>query len=74
VLHALARGVELHELPLAELRSVSPLIGEDVYAALALDSTLGSKSQIGGTAPARVAEALAAARESISYEPSGAGE
>ena len=66
VLHALARGAELHELPLAELRSVSPLIDQDVYDALTLDATLASKSQAGGTAPARVAEALAAARASIS--------
>ena len=66
VLRALSRGAELHELPLEELRAVSPLIGEDVYDALTLDATLASKSQAGGTAPARVAEALAAARASIS--------
>ena len=66
VLHALSRGAELHELPLEELRSLSPLIDEGVYDALTLDSTLASKSQTGGTSPARVAEALAAARESIS--------
>jgi argininosuccinate lyase len=65
VLRALSRGAELHELPLAELRAASPLIGEDVYDALTLDSTLASKSQTGGTAPARVAEALAAARASL---------
>ena len=66
VLRALSRGAELHELPLEELRAVSPLIGEDVYDALTLDATLASKSQAGGTAPARVAEALTAARASIS--------
>jgi argininosuccinate lyase len=65
VLRAVARGAELHELPLAELQAVSPLIEPDVYDALTLDSTLASKSQTGGTAPARVAEALAAARESV---------
>ena len=65
VLHAISRGAELHELPLEELRAVSPLFDEDVYDALTLDSTLASKSQAGGTAPARVAEALAAARASI---------
>jgi argininosuccinate lyase len=65
VLRALSRGAELHELPIEELRAVSPLIGEDVYDALTLDSTLASKSQTGGTAPARVAEALAAARASL---------
>jgi argininosuccinate lyase len=66
VLHALARGLELHELPLEELRAVSPLIGADVYDALTLEATLASKSQPGGTSPERVAEALAAARQSIS--------
>ena len=65
VLRALARGADLHELPLEELRAVSPLIEEDVYDALALDATLASKSQTGGTAPARVAEALEAARASL---------
>jgi argininosuccinate lyase len=65
VLHAITRGVELHELPLEEFATFSPLIGEDVYAALALEQTLATKSQTGGTSPARVAEALAAARESL---------
>ncbi len=65
VLHALARGVELHELPLAELREFSPLISEEVYDALALDQTLATKAQTGGTSPARVAEALQAARQSL---------
>ena len=58
--------MELHELPLGELRAVSPLIGADVYEALTLDATLASKSQAGGTSPERVAEALSAARASIS--------
>jgi argininosuccinate lyase len=66
VLYALEHGWELHELDLAELRRFSPLVGEDVYAALSLEQTLASKSQTGGTAPARVNEALAAARASLS--------
>ncbi|MCA1613883.1 MAG: argininosuccinate lyase [Acidobacteria bacterium] len=65
VLHALARGLELHELPFDEMRALSPVVAEDVYDALSLDSTLASKSQAGGTSPARVAEALAAARASL---------
>jgi argininosuccinate lyase len=65
VLHAIARGVELHELPLEEFATFSPLIGEDVYDALALEQTLATKSQTGGTSPARVAEALATARASL---------
>jgi argininosuccinate lyase len=66
VLRGLSEGLELHELELEELREMSPLVGEDVYDALSLESTLGTKSQAGGTAPARVAEALAAARASLS--------
>ncbi|MDQ3754192.1 MAG: argininosuccinate lyase, partial [Acidobacteriota bacterium] len=66
VLRAVEIKIELHELPLAEMQAVSPLIGEDVYAALTLEQTLSTKAQIGGTAPARVAEALNAARKSLS--------
>ena len=62
VLHALSKGLELHELELEELKEFSPLVGEDVYDALSLEQTLATKSRTGGTAPERVAEALAAAR------------
>jgi argininosuccinate lyase len=62
VLRAIERGVELDCLPLGEMRAISPLIEEDVYAALSLEQTLATKAQTGGTAPARVAEALACAR------------
>ncbi|HEX3559869.1 MAG TPA: argininosuccinate lyase [Pyrinomonadaceae bacterium] len=65
VLHGLEKGLELHELELEELRGFSPLVSEDVYEALSLERTLASKSQTGGTSPARVAEALAAARASL---------
>ena len=65
VLRAIELGVELGELPLAEMRAVSPLVADDVGAALTLERTLATKSQTGGTAPARVAEALAAARDSL---------
>jgi len=65
VVHAMERGVELQGLPLEDLRSVSPLIDEDVFEALSLDRTLGTKSQAGGTSPSRVSEALAAARQRL---------
>ncbi|HYO63920.1 MAG TPA: argininosuccinate lyase [Pyrinomonadaceae bacterium] len=65
VLAALARGVELHELTLEELRAFSPHVGADVYEALSLEQTLATKAQAGGTAPARVAEALSAARAAL---------
>src|SRR5215210_5225250 len=65
VLHALSKGLELHELELDELREFSPLVSEDVYEALSLEETLATKSQAGGTSPGRVREALAAARASL---------
>ena len=65
VLHALSKGLELHELELEELREFSPLVSEDVYEALSLERTLATKSQAGGTSPERVREALAAARSAL---------
>jgi argininosuccinate lyase len=65
VLRAIERGVELDGLTLEEMCAFSPLIEEDVYAALSLEQTLGTKAQAGGTSPARVAEALTAARASL---------
>lgn len=66
VVKAIDRGVELGELSLDELRSFSSEIDSDVFDALTLEKTLATKSIIGGTAPERVAEALRAARESLS--------
>ena len=65
VVHAIARGVELQELSLDELRSMSALIDTDVFEALSLEQTLETKAQIGGTSPARVSEALAVARKNL---------
>jgi argininosuccinate lyase len=65
VLHAIERGVELQDLTLEEMRSFSTLMEDDVYDALSLKQTLATKAQTGGTAPERVREALAAARESL---------
>jgi argininosuccinate lyase len=65
VLHAIGRGVELDELSLDELKSFSPMFEDDVFPALSLEKTLGTKSQIGGTAPERVAAELTAARDRL---------
>ncbi len=51
------------------MRALAPLIEDDVYAALSLEQTLATKSQAGGTSPARVGEALAAARASLRASP-----
>ena len=65
VVMAIAKGVELGELSLSELRSFSSEIGNDVFDALTLDKTLTTKSVAGGTAPERVSEALAVARKNL---------
>ncbi len=65
VLYAIEQGVELDELRLEQLQAFSPIIDEGVMDALSLDKALVAKNTIGGTSPARVAEALAAAKESL---------
>jgi len=62
---AIERGVELHELPLKELQSISSLIADDILEALSLENTLRTKSQTGGTSPERVGLALAEARKNL---------
>jgi len=62
---AIERGVELGELPLADLRQFGDEFGEDFYAAVTLDATLDCHDVIGGTARVRVREALESASEKI---------
>jgi argininosuccinate lyase len=63
VKRAEARGCTLAELPLAELQAVEPLITQAVYEALEVERSVASRTSFGGTAPARVREAAAAARK-----------
>ena len=55
---AMEKGVELSGLTLGELRSFGEEFGADFYDAVTLQSTLDCHDVIGGTARARVAEAL----------------
>jgi len=61
----LERGCELHELPLGDLRELSPAFDQDFYEALKLCSVLAVHDVPGGTAPARVRQALGVARKKI---------
>ena len=61
----LERGCELRDLPLSELRALSPAFDEDFYEALTLPSVLGMHDVKGGTAPSQVKQAMAAARKTI---------
>jgi argininosuccinate lyase len=66
VVSALAKKVELNELPLSELQSFSDRIESDVFASLTLEQTLAAKDVFGGTAPDRVNQALLEARDYLS--------
>jgi argininosuccinate lyase len=62
VLHCSRKGATLEGLPLDELRPFSMLIGADVKDALGVEASLRARAVTGGTAPAAVRRALAAAR------------
>ncbi len=51
---AIAKGVDLPGLALAELQAFNPAIGEDVYQVLTLRGSLEARQTLGGTAPAQV--------------------
>jgi argininosuccinate lyase len=63
VMRAIELKQELQDVSLDEFQKFSSLIERDVYDALSLESTLNSKSQIGGTARQSVESALATARQ-----------
>ena len=63
VRHAEERGVDLAQLPLAELRQFHALIDDSVFSVLTLEGSSASRNHIGGTAPRQVAQAIVAARQ-----------
>jgi argininosuccinate lyase len=56
------RGCDLANLSLDELRSFSPLVGDDVHAVLTVNGSLAARDHVGGTAPRQVRAAIARAR------------
>ncbi|MFI4932224.1 MAG: argininosuccinate lyase [Burkholderiales bacterium] len=63
---ALQRGVDLADLPLAELRALHPAIDDGARAALTLQASLQSRATQGGTAPQRVREQIERHRKRLS--------
>ncbi len=62
----LQQGKDLSELPLDVLRGFHASIGDDVYeSALTLQASLNARKVIGGTAPERVREQIAAHRQRL---------
>jgi len=55
-------GKALDELSLADLQAIDPRIGDDVLPRLSVEAAVKARCSAGGTAPDRVAEAIAAAR------------
>src|SRR3984957_1050733 len=62
----LDKSLELNQLPLGELQALSSEFTADFFDAITVEATLNCHNVIGGTATARVAEALTAARSRIS--------
>ena len=65
VRYAIEKGVELGDLKLDELRQFGEEFEDDFFAAVTLNETLDCHNVTGGTARARVGEALSAASERI---------
>ncbi|MBB5017733.1 argininosuccinate lyase [Chitinivorax tropicus] len=65
VRHAEQQRCDLAELSLDTLRQFSTLIEADVFEVLTLEGSLNARNHIGGTAPAQVRAAIAAARQAL---------
>lgn len=48
------KGVDLHELTLDEMQAVEPSITGDIFSVLSVESSVASRTSLGGTAPANV--------------------
>ncbi|MDX2218992.1 MAG: argininosuccinate lyase [Burkholderiales bacterium] len=56
------KGVDLAQLPLAELQAFSPLVAGDVFGVLKPEGSVASRNHVGGTAPEQVMAAIERAR------------
>ena len=59
VLFCIQNEKALDELTLEEYRAISPVFNEEIYAAIALETCVGTRTVAGGPAPERVREAIA---------------
>lgn len=62
---ALDKQCELQNLTIDELRNIDSHFSDDFYDFVKLENVLGIHDVVGGTAPSRVGEALAAARKRL---------
>lgn len=61
----LEKNCELKDLSLPELRSINPAFGQDFYNCLSVPAVLAIHDVMGGTAPARVQQAIKAAKNKV---------
>ncbi|MBA2935468.1 argininosuccinate lyase [Sphingomonas sp. CGMCC 1.13654] len=59
------KGCALSDLSLAELQAIDPRIDEGVQAALSVDASVAARASEGGTAPERVRQTIARAKENL---------
>lgn len=59
------QGLELHEMAMSDLHSISEAFDDDFYANVTLEAVLDCHDVTGGTARAKVAEALAAMEQRV---------
>jgi argininosuccinate lyase len=62
------KGVALDALSLEELQAIDSRVDERVFAALSVDASVASRSSYGGTAPERVRDQVAHARQILGID------
>ena len=68
VSQCISQGKELTDMSLEDLKAFSSLIDGDIFDVLSIEGSVGTRRCPGGTAPERVAEALAKAEKKRTYE------
>ncbi|MEL6116202.1 argininosuccinate lyase [Photobacterium sp. SP02] len=66
VVAAIEKGCALEELSLEEMKAFSPVIAEDVYPILTIESCLEKRCALGGVAPNQVDHAIAQTEKRLS--------
>jgi argininosuccinate lyase len=64
------KGCGLADLALGDMQRVDSRIGAGVFSVLAVDKSVASRTSEGGTAPAKVREAIATARKNLTRKQS----
>ena len=62
------KGIALDAVSLEELRAIDPRVDERVFAALAVDASVASRSSYGGTAPEQVRQQVVHARQILGID------